>query len=47
MRELIRADLAGWKTELEDVKTGHYPKFGARLPKELAGLLDTIIKRLG
>jgi phosphoenolpyruvate carboxykinase (GTP) len=46
MRELIRADLAGWKAELDDIRTGHYPKFGARLPKELIRQLDAIEKRL-
>jgi phosphoenolpyruvate carboxykinase (GTP) len=47
MQELTRVDIVGWKAELEDVKTAHYPKFGARLPKELSSLLDAIIKRLG
>jgi phosphoenolpyruvate carboxykinase (GTP) len=47
MQRLIEVDLAGWKTELDDIKTKHYPKFGARLPKELADLLDTIVKQLG
>jgi phosphoenolpyruvate carboxykinase (GTP) len=46
MRKLIEVDLAGWKAELDDVKAGHYPKFGAKLPKELSDLLDTIMKRL-
>jgi phosphoenolpyruvate carboxykinase (GTP) len=46
MRELIKADLAGWKAEIDDVKTGHYPKFGDRLPKELIHHLDAIEKRL-
>jgi phosphoenolpyruvate carboxykinase (GTP) len=47
MRELIKVDLAGWKAELNDVKTGHYPKFGARLPKVLSNQLDAVFKRLG
>jgi phosphoenolpyruvate carboxykinase (GTP) len=46
MRELIKADLAGWKAELDDVKTEHYPKFGARLPKELMNQLNAIEKQL-
>ena len=46
MRELIKADLTGWKAELDDVRTGHYPKFGDRLPKELISHLDEIEKRL-
>jgi phosphoenolpyruvate carboxykinase (GTP) len=46
MRELINVDIAGWKAELNDVRMGHYPKFGNRLPKELNNQLDAIEKRL-
>jgi phosphoenolpyruvate carboxykinase (GTP) len=47
MRRLIEMDPVGWKAELDDVKTGHYPKFGSRLPHELSDRLDTIMKQLG
>ncbi len=47
MKELLSVDPAGWRNEIADVKEGHYPKFGAKLPKELSALLDTLIKRLG
>ena len=47
MSELLKVDIAGWKAEIADVKSGHYPKFGSRLPKELMDQLDALIKRLG
>jgi phosphoenolpyruvate carboxykinase (GTP) len=47
MQELLKVDIAGWKTELTNIKDEHYPKFGARLPRELKDLLDTILRRLG
>ena len=47
MRELLRVDAAGWKAEIADVKSAHYPKFGSRIPKELVNQLDAIGKRLG
>jgi phosphoenolpyruvate carboxykinase (GTP) len=47
MRELLAVDVAGWKSELEDIKAEHYPKFGAKLPKELRDQLEALIKRLG
>jgi len=47
MQELIRVDQAGWKAELEDIKTQHYPKFGNRLPKELSDQLNMLLKSLG
>jgi len=46
MRELLRVDAAGWKAEIADVKSAHYPKFGSRIPKELVDQLDAIGKRL-
>jgi phosphoenolpyruvate carboxykinase (GTP) len=47
MKELLKVDAAGWRSELADIKATHYPKFGARLPKELNDQLDALIKRLG
>jgi phosphoenolpyruvate carboxykinase (GTP) len=47
MKELFHIDVEGWKTELDDVRTGHYPKFGSKLPQELKGQLDAIYKGLG
>ena len=46
MKELLTIDIDGWKAELEDVKTNHYPKFGNKLPKELAVRLEAIRNRL-
>jgi len=46
MQELLKVDVEGWKKEIADVRENHYPKFGAKLPKELAGELDAIEKRL-
>jgi phosphoenolpyruvate carboxykinase (GTP) len=47
IKELLRVDTAGWKAELAGIKSDHYPKFGARLPKELMEQLDALSKRLG
>ena len=47
MQELFEVDVQGWKAELDDVRTGHYPKFGSKLPKELKDQLDALYKRLG
>jgi phosphoenolpyruvate carboxykinase (GTP) len=47
MKELLSVDAAGWKAELADIKTGHYPKFGSRMPKDLLDQLDALGKRLG
>jgi len=46
MKELLAVDVPGWKAELADVKSAHYPKFGDRLPAELRSELDTMIKGL-
>jgi phosphoenolpyruvate carboxykinase (GTP) len=46
MKELLAVDVAGWKAELADVKSGHYPKLGDRLPAALQSQLDAIIKSL-
>ncbi len=42
MDELLSVDLEGWKKEVADIKANHYPKFGKKLPKELADFLDTL-----
>jgi phosphoenolpyruvate carboxykinase (GTP) len=47
MQELCRVDAEGWKAELDDVRTGHYPKFGSKLPMELKAQLDALYRRLG
>jgi phosphoenolpyruvate carboxykinase (GTP) len=46
-KELLGVDTAGWKAEVADIKEEHYPKFGAKLPRELSDQLDTLSKRLG
>lgn len=42
MKQLLAVDVDGWLKEVEDIRTNHYPKFGAKLPKELAAMLDTL-----
>ncbi len=46
MAELVALDKEGWLKEIEDIRTGHYPKFGDKLPPELAALLDDLESRL-
>jgi phosphoenolpyruvate carboxykinase (GTP) len=46
MRELLKVDLAGWKTEIEDIKVNHYPRFGDRLPPALAERLEELEKNV-
>ncbi|MDR2485903.1 MAG: phosphoenolpyruvate carboxykinase (GTP) [Treponema sp.] len=46
MQELLKVEIEGWKAEIADVRQNHYPKFGGKLPKELAVELDAIEKRL-
>ncbi|MDR0453998.1 MAG: phosphoenolpyruvate carboxykinase (GTP) [Deferribacteraceae bacterium] len=46
LKELCSVDIEGWKKEIADVRKNHYPQFGDKLPKELAGELDAIEKRL-
>ncbi|TWU35157.1 phosphoenolpyruvate carboxykinase (GTP) [Novipirellula artificiosorum] len=46
MDELLSVDLDGWKKEVADIKANHYPKFGDKLPKELAVFLDSLEKKL-
>jgi phosphoenolpyruvate carboxykinase (GTP) len=47
MKEILNVDIEGWKREIADVRSNHYPKFGDKLPKELYAELDAIEKRLG
>ena len=47
LQELLTVDKEGWKTEIADVRAQHYPKFGAKLPKELWTELEGLEKRLG
>ena len=47
MKVLLDVDVSGWTAELKDIKSEHYSKFGAKLPKELSNQLDALIKRLG
>jgi phosphoenolpyruvate carboxykinase (GTP) len=46
VKALTSVDKDGWKIEIEDVAE-NYKKFGAHLPKQLAGQLDGLRKRLG
>ena len=46
MKELLAVNIAGWKAELADVKSAHYPRLGDRLPAELQRQLELIIKSL-
>jgi len=46
IKELLKVDVAGWKAELADISSEHYPRFGVRLPKELLDQLERIGKRL-
>jgi phosphoenolpyruvate carboxykinase (GTP) len=47
LKEILSVDVEGWKKEIKDVRENHYPKFGNKLPKELADELAAIEKRLG
>lgn len=47
MAELLSVDVEGWKAELADVEANHYPKFGDKLPKELADQIAALKTRLG
>jgi phosphoenolpyruvate carboxykinase (GTP) len=47
MQTLLAIDIEGWKKEIADVRTEHYPKFGDKLPQALVAELDAIEKRLG
>jgi phosphoenolpyruvate carboxykinase (GTP) len=46
LAEILSVDKAGWMKEIADIRAEHYPKFGAKLPKELAGLLDVLEGKL-
>lgn len=46
MKELLSIDVDGWKRELADVRSEHYPKFGDKLPQELSQELAALEGRL-
>ncbi len=46
LEQLLAVDVAGWKTEVEDV-AANYAKFGSHLPKALSDQLDGLRKRFG
>jgi phosphoenolpyruvate carboxykinase (GTP) len=46
MSRLTAVDIEGWKAELADIRSEHYPRFGSRLPEELQRQLDALTKRL-
>lgn len=46
MAELLAVDREGWLKEIESIRNDHYPKFGDKLPKELAAQLDILEERL-
>ncbi|GMO42785.1 MAG: phosphoenolpyruvate carboxykinase (GTP) [Treponemataceae bacterium] len=46
MKEILSVDKEGWKKEIKDIRDNHYPKFGAKLPKELADALEKLEARL-
>jgi phosphoenolpyruvate carboxykinase (GTP) len=46
MANLLSVDCEGWLKEVADIRANHYPKFGDKLPAELAGMLDVMEKNL-
>ncbi len=46
MAELLSVDKEGWLKEIESIRAEHYPKFGDKLPKELADELDALEARI-
>ena len=46
MAELLKVDRESWLKEVEDIRANHYPKFGDKLPKELAAELSALEARL-
>jgi len=46
MARLLEVDRQGWLAEIADIRANHYPKFGEKLPKELATELDALEARL-
>jgi phosphoenolpyruvate carboxykinase (GTP) len=45
MRELLRVDVDGWRTEVPSIRE-HYAKFGERLPKAMMQELEGLEQRL-
>lgn len=46
MKKILEVDKEGWLKEIDDIRKNHYPKFGDKLPKELAEQLDKLETRL-
>ncbi len=46
MAELLKVDVKGWLDEVSDIRANHYPKFGTKLPTELAHMLDVMESNL-
>lgn len=46
MAELLKVDVQGWLDEVSDIRANHYPKFGDKLPIELAHMLDVMENNL-
>ncbi|MDD3791314.1 MAG: phosphoenolpyruvate carboxykinase (GTP) [Aliarcobacter sp.] len=46
MEELLCVDREGWHKEVKDIRENHYPKFGDKLPQELADMLDIMDEKL-
>lgn len=46
MEELLCVDREGWLKEVKDIRENHYPKFGDKLPQELADMLDIMDEKL-
>lgn len=46
MAELLKVDVKGWLDEVSDIRANHYPKFGDKLPVELAHMLDVMENNL-
>ncbi len=46
MAELLKVDVEGWLDEVSDIRANHYPKFGNKLPIELAHMLDVMESNL-
>jgi phosphoenolpyruvate carboxykinase (GTP) len=45
MRELLRVDVEGWRSEIPSIRE-HYERFGAHLPKALWNELEALAQRL-
>ena len=46
MEELLCVDREGWHKGVKDMRENHYPKFGDKLPQELADMLDIMDEKL-